>query len=151
MTTTDLTALVKTTAVPQAPADAFRLFTAGFDRWWPRRTHSVGGERSAAVAFPAAVGEQIVETLDDGTTAAWGTVTLWEPPGAVEFTWHPGTSPGQATSVRVTFEASGAGTLVTLTHSGWDRRADGHCARGEYDIGWDRVLAVYAGSAADAR
>ena len=147
MTTTDVTDLVKTRSVPQIPADAFLLFTDGFGRWWPRRTHSVGGERSAAVAFPGRVGEQIVETLDDGSTASWGTVTDYTPPHAVEFTWHPGSTSDGATTVRVTFETSGTGTLVTLTHSGWDRRADGHCERGEYDRGWDVVIGCFAGAA----
>ena len=144
MTAIDLTDLVKTTSVPQLPPDAFLLFTDGFGRWWPRGTHSVGREHSAAVTFPSAIGDEIIETLDDGSTASWGTVTEYAPPRAVEFTWHPGSAPDEATTVRVTFEPSGAGTLVTLTHSGWDRRTDGHRARDEYDRGWDVVIGCFA-------
>ena len=33
---------------------------------------------------------QIVERSADGETAVWGTVTQWEPPVGVAFTWHPG-------------------------------------------------------------
>jgi uncharacterized protein YndB with AHSA1/START domain len=145
MSTSDVTDLVKVRSVPQIPADAFHLFTDGFGRWWPRRTHSVGRERSAGVTFPQRVGDQIVETLDDGSTTSWGTVTEYAPPHAVEFTWHPGSTPDDATTVRVIFEPDGkdSGTVVTLTHTGWDRRADGHAARGNYDKGWDVVIGCF--------
>jgi len=62
------------------------VFTARLGRWWPLAELSVFGD-GAAVSFS---GGQIIESAADGRTAVWGTVTRWEPPDAVAFTWHPG-------------------------------------------------------------
>jgi uncharacterized protein YciI len=79
----------------------------------------------------------------------WGTVTRWDPPEAVAFSWHPGYSADRASRVEVTFAAAGSGqTLVTLTHTGWEAFADPAAARAEYDQGWPFVLERYAGQVA---
>ena len=65
----------KAVTVPAAPQRAFELFTAHIQEWWPLETHSVGGEHAAGVVFGEGVGAAIVETLADGSTSVWGTVT----------------------------------------------------------------------------
>ena len=87
---------------------------------------------------------RIVERAIDGRESVWGTVTEWEPPIAVAFTWHPGYGEEHATDVRVTFEASGAETLVTLVHTGWERMDDPFASATEYEQGWPGVLAAFA-------
>jgi hypothetical protein len=77
----------------------------------------------------------------------WGTVTIWEPPSGVWFTWHPGTPEDEATEVEVTFTAAATGTVVELVHTGWEHRPDGEGARQGYDGGWVVVLARYVGQA----
>jgi uncharacterized protein YndB with AHSA1/START domain len=141
----------KTVTVPAAPQRAFELFTAHIQEWWPLRTHSVGLQHAVGVAFGAGVGGAILETLADGTTSVWGTVTDWEPPHRVSFTWHAGTPAAEATRVVVTFteERSGS-TVVTVVHSGWERRPDGASAREGYDSGWEPVVARFAETAARA-
>ena len=52
-------------------------------------------------------GAAITETLADGTTSVWGTITQWEPPYRVAFTWHAGTAEAEATRVEVTGYDSG--------------------------------------------
>jgi uncharacterized protein YndB with AHSA1/START domain len=137
----------KSVTVPAAPQRAFDLFTAHMHEWWP--THSVGEADAVSVAFGAGAGAAIVETLADGTTSVWGTVTHWEPPDRVAFTWHPGTAETEATRVEVTFTPSGPGaTLVRLIHSGWERRPDGASARENYDSGWEPVVGCFAEAAA---
>lgn len=140
-TTTSLAPLTKTVLVPGPVDRAFDLFTAGLGSWWPMRTHSVGEHESAGVAMQCRAGGEIVETLADGSTTVWGTVTDWEPPSRLAFTWHPGQPAAEATRVEVRFEESGSRTLVTLVHSGWEGRPDGSRARQGYDSGWDVVLA----------
>lgn len=136
--------LRKVVAVPATPQRAFELFTVKIHEWWPLITHSVGEEHAVGVVFGEGVGGTIVETLADGTTAVWGTVTVWEPPDRVAFTWHPGNPESEAGRVEVTFTPEPAGgTLVELVHSGWDRRPDGVRARARYDTGWDTVLQDY--------
>ena len=149
-----LAPLRKTVTVPLDQSRAFALFTARFGEWWPLATHSVGLGDALLVRFPPAAGGQIVETARDGTTSVWGTVTKWDPPAAVCFTWHPGQPESLAGDIEVRFSPDGTigdgavATVVTLTHSGWDRRADGAAARLGYDSGWEAVLAAYGAAAA---
>jgi uncharacterized protein YciI len=149
-------------------AVAFEVFTAGLGRWWPLGEHSVHGVRGrdATVSFEdLSMGARIVERAAGlhgarpdragpdragGEVTVWGTVTRWDPPEAVAFSWHPGYSADRASRVEVTFAAAGSGqTLVTLTHTGWEAFADPAAARAEYDQGWPFVLGRYAGQVAD--
>jgi uncharacterized protein YndB with AHSA1/START domain len=138
----------KSVTVTASPQRAFELFTTRMQEWWPLRTHSVGIEDAVGIAFGDGVGAAIIETLANGTTSVWGTVTLWEPPHRVAFTWHAGTPVAQATRVEVTFTQDGPGsTVVRLVHSGWERRPDGTSAREGYDSGWEPVIRRFAQTA----
>jgi uncharacterized protein YndB with AHSA1/START domain len=139
----------KSVTVPTGPSRAFELFTAHIQEWWPLRTHSVGGENAVGVTFGDGTGAAIIETLADGTTSVWGTITEWEPPHRVAFTWHAGTPPAEATRVEVTFTEDRPGTtVVRLIHSGWERRPGGASARESYDSGWEPVIGRFADAAA---
>jgi uncharacterized protein YndB with AHSA1/START domain len=138
----------KSVTVPAAPQRAFELFTAHMHEWWPLATHSVGGEDAVSVTFGEGAGAAITETAADGTTSVWGTITHWEPPYRVAFTWHAGTPETEATRVDVTFTPSGPGsTVVRLIHSGWESRPDGASAREGYDSGWDPVISSFSEAA----
>lgn len=144
MTTPNIGPLTKTAKVGLAPSEAFDLFTARMGAWWPLATHSVGLDRATDVVVEPVVGGNIVETIADGSTSIWGTVETWDPPNSLKFTWHPGTSPEEATLVEVRFQATESGTTVELIHNGWDRRSDGAGARAQYDPGWDFVFGLFA-------
>lgn len=135
-----LAPLVKTVMVPTTPEKAFRLFTEELGKWWPLATHSVRGEQATDVRLEGAVGGQIVEYDAGGPVGSWGTVSDWDPPHTVSFTWHPGSDPKEAGHVTVRFAVQGDGTEVELTHTGWERRPDGAEARANYDTGWTFVL-----------
>jgi uncharacterized protein YndB with AHSA1/START domain/uncharacterized protein YciI len=121
------------------PAVAFDVFTGAIGQWWPLDEKSVHG-KGATVAFDEG---RLIEHSADGEAAVWGTVTRWEPPEAVAFTWHPGRSAERASHVTVTFAAAGGQTLVRLEHAGWEAFADQAAARAEYDQGWPLVLDCY--------
>ncbi|WP_200961248.1 SRPBCC domain-containing protein [Phycicoccus sp. Soil802] len=114
---------------------AFELFTAHLGAWWPLGTHSVFGAEGS-VAFE----DGTVVERRGADTAVWGTVLRWERPVGFAMTWHPGQGPERATEVAVEFTADGDGTLVTLTHTGWERLAEPEAARADYDRGWPLVL-----------
>jgi len=137
----------KTIEVPWDPATAFHRFTAHLADWWPIATYSIFQERAATCALEAGVGGRIFETSTAGEEAQWGTVTAWEPPGRLAFTWHPGYQPEGGQEVEVTFTAAPGGARVRLVHTGWERLAalgrDPLAVRSSYDGGWDRVLAAY--------
>ena len=86
---------------------------------------------------------RLIEHSANGEAAVWGTVTRWEPPEAVAFTWHPGRSAERASHVEVTFAAVGTQTLVRLEHTGWDAFDDPAAARAEYEHGLPLVLDGY--------
>jgi len=92
--------------------DAFRLFTARFDDWWP------DCEASTREIEPWPDGK-IVERTASGEEREWGTVTAWEPPHRVAFTWHPNADADGAGAVEVEFTVEADGTCVTVTHSDW--------------------------------
>jgi len=121
------------------PEIAFEVFTERLGLWWPLAELSVFGA-SATVAFTDG---QIIERSADGRAAVWGTVTRWEPPEAVAFSWHPGQPADRANQVEVTFAAAAGQTRVRLEHSGWEAFADPAAARAEYDHGWPMVLDRY--------
>ena len=125
--------------VEAGPATAFEIFTARLGRWWPLAGFGVYLDGTVAFA-----GGQIIERSADGRQVVWGTVTRWDPPAAVAFTWHPGYEAARASQVEVTFTAAGEQTLVSLTHSGWEIFKDPAAARSEYNQGWPKVLDQYA-------
>jgi hypothetical protein len=127
------------------PERAFAAFSEEISAWWPLRTHSLGGERALGVRIDGRVGGLIVETIDGADAAVWGTITVWDPPGRLACTWHPGTPEAEATHLDVRFSAEAGGTRMDLEHAGWERRESGGAVRDSYDDGWDAVLALYAG------
>ena len=139
----DISPLVKTVVVPVGVDRAFEAFTAETSAWWPLFSHSVGEAAANEVRVEGAVGGRIVEYGADGEIATWGTLSDWDPPKSLSFSWHPGQDPSEAGQVTVTFDATDGGTQVQLVHSGWERRGDGGRARLSYDTGWDFVLGKY--------
>jgi uncharacterized protein YndB with AHSA1/START domain len=135
-----LAPIVKSVIVPAPPERAFRLFTEQMSAWWPLATHSIGGVAAREVRFECAAGGRIIEYGEDGPLGSWGTVSDWDPPSTVSFSWHPGSDPQEAGQVTVRFRAVEGGTEVELTHTGWERHPDGARARQLYDTGWVWVL-----------
>jgi uncharacterized protein YndB with AHSA1/START domain len=133
--------VVKVIHVDCSPQDAFDRFTRDIHLWWPIQTHSVHGPQAASVAFEAYVGGRLLEISGDDDGEVWGSVTAWDAPNRLVFTWHVGRSPDTAQSVEVTFTASGLGTQVQLVHSGWERLgSNAERLRAEYDGGWNLVF-----------
>lgn len=130
----------KDVVVRCSPARAFWIFTRDIDDWWPRKSHSVGEDRSESVRLEPRLGGRVIETHSGGEEAIWGTILVWQPPHRLVLTWHPGRSVGDATEVEVVFTAHGDDTQVSLEHRGWERRRDGRAAQREYDQGWVPVL-----------
>jgi Activator of Hsp90 ATPase homolog 1-like protein len=139
--------LVKKVTVPTTPDRAFEIFTTEMNAWWPLPSHSIGAETARKVEFGAGLGGQIVEYGDDGVRGVWGTVSEWDPPGLVAFSWHPGYDESGATRVTVTFAAVADGTEVVLTHSEWHNHPRTVEGRAGYDTGWTYVLGRYAARA----
>ncbi|MBV9507575.1 MAG: SRPBCC domain-containing protein [Acidobacteriia bacterium] len=109
------------------PEDAFRLFTEEFAEWWPPASHSET-ENSEWCAIEPWVGGKIFERSVSGEEHEWGSVTVWDPPERVAFTWHPDGRRGNSQVVTVDFSVEADGTRVTLTHQGWQDSRIALCA-----------------------
>ena len=139
------TPLRKTVVVKAPPERAFHRFTAEIATWWPLRSHSVGQADAETVVLEGRVGGRIVERIRGGRECVWGTVTAWEPPARVAFTWHPGLEPERAQDVEIRFTPVDGGTRVELEHRGFERLGQmARRARRGYPIGWAYVLGLYA-------
>jgi uncharacterized protein YndB with AHSA1/START domain/uncharacterized protein YciI len=133
---TSLPPIRREVLVKAEPDRAFEVFTARIGDWWPVGTNSVHGE-GGSVSFEDG---DLVERSAAGERSVWGTVTRWEPPSVVSFTWHPGHPGREVTEVTVSFAAAGEQTLVTLEHRGWEVYEDPATVREGYDTGWQPVL-----------
>ena len=123
--------------VPCGPVEAFDRFTGEIGQWWrPNGMFQFTEGRTGTLSFEPGQGGRLVETYDDGATFVIGTVTTWQPPGALVLTWRHATFPPErVTELHVTFEATGpAQTRVTVEHYGWDTIPKGNAARHEFPL-----------------
>jgi uncharacterized protein YndB with AHSA1/START domain len=129
-------------AVPAA--EAFRIFVDQIDSWWPLAVHSVGGERATGCFFEGRLGGRIYEAHHDGSLHLWGTVTEWQPPERVVFSWHPGREADSAQEVELRFIDRDGRTVVELEHRGWESLGTQAAEiRERYHSGWPGVLVHY--------
>jgi uncharacterized protein YndB with AHSA1/START domain len=141
MSTITTEAIRKTVLVDFAPVEAFELFTAGINSWWPARTHSYGGEAVTRVVFEPGPGGRVYEVTEAGEQD-WARVREWDPPHGFVLEWLIGEQP---TEVSVSVSAEGPGSRIVLEHRGFAAAK----ARDNYDSGWDVVLAPFVESASN--
>ena len=142
---------VRKSVTVNAPVEhAFAVFTERMGEWWPL-SHSVHEELAERAGLEPRLGGEIYELWRDGREP-WGTITAWEPPHRLVYTWHPGHDVAEATEVEVRFTPRDDSTLVELEHRGWEARgARAAEIRERYDEGWDPVLERYVAAATGAR
>lgn len=125
---------------------AFRRFALDFARWWPWRTHSIGGKRVRRIVLEPEVGGRIFEEHQDGRRFQWGQILEWDPPSRLTFTFHPARDAATAQDVEVIFTPHGTGTQVELIATKWENLGrQARLARRGYNLGWRFVLNVWAG------
>ena len=131
----------KSVFVRVSPDVAFRRFTAEVGKWWPLRTHSLGGEQAVDAVMEGRAGGRLYERQADGSEVQWGWVIAWEPPSRVVLAWHVGREPSDDQQVEVRFVGQDGGTRVELEHRGWEKLAEqAREQRDGYDEGWTGVL-----------
>src|SRR5262249_34856655 len=65
--------------VKTAPDRAFRVFTEGMDRWWPRE-HHIGQSPMKKILVEPGVGGRWYSICEDGSECDIGKVVIWDPP-----------------------------------------------------------------------
>ena len=133
------------------PTAAFRIFTEEIDQWWRRGfKYRVAGRRRGIIHLEAGVGGRLFESFDSESgsrVVETGRVTAWDPPSRLVFEWRAQAfAPAEKTEVEVLFQPSSSGTLVTVTHRGWNRiRADHPARHGLADAAFLRSMGLWWG------
>lgn len=146
---------VRTSIVVEAPQErAFRVFTEGIDRWWPR-SHSIGTSPLVEFVLESKPGGRWYGRHEDGSEGNAGHVMRWEPPNSLVLAWQITGDwqfdPDFVTEVEVHFIAeSEHRTRVELEHRNLDRfgaKESEMRATFESDGGWTGLLAMFKGAA----
>lgn len=147
--TTRVEAIRKQITLECGQEHAFKIFTAGMGRWWPRE-HHIGKVEMKTAVVEQKVGGRVYEVGVDGSECDWGKVLVWEPPQRFTWTWQLTAQwqydPNFVTTVEVKFIAEGPKrTLVQFEHRDLERFGDAAAEiREMLDKGWLRTLEVYA-------
>lgn len=143
----------KTISVKTNAERAFKVFTDGFDAWWPR-SHKLSEADLAAAIIEGKAGGRCYQRAVDGVECDWGKVLVWEPPRRLVIAWQldgqwrydPDLS--HASEVEITFTAeAGGSTRVDLEHRHFERHgASAAQVQTGVDspMGWGDLLQKYA-------
>jgi len=152
MTSVAETAVRKSIVVNASVDHAFKVFTEGYDSWWPR-SHHIGKSPMTKAIIEGKVGGRCYTEQQDGTECDWGQVLVWEPPHRLTFAWQIthewGYQPdlAQSSEVEIRFTAEpGGGTRVDLEHRHFERHgAGGDDMRMKVDSpnGWGGLLELF--------
>jgi uncharacterized protein YndB with AHSA1/START domain len=133
MTETVVTPVVCAVDIDAPREKVFSLFTTPDElvRWWPD-----------AVTLDAQEGGDMRLEFE-GRGIVRGTITRFDPPGALGFTWIRDVAPDIVTQVDVELsELDRGGTRVELRHTGWEAVPEDQVAewRAIHEAGWNHFL-----------
>jgi uncharacterized protein YndB with AHSA1/START domain/uncharacterized damage-inducible protein DinB len=131
-TTTEATTVNRTVTVKADVNHAFKVFTEGFDTWWPRG-HHIGKKPMVKAVLEPRTGGRCFGREADGNECQWGTVLAWEPPNRLVIAWHiapnfqtTDLNPAASSEVEIRFTAEAGGqTRVDLEHRHLERHGAG--------------------------
>jgi Activator of Hsp90 ATPase homolog 1-like protein len=142
----------KTVVVRSSPAEAFEVFTARIDHWWPK-THGLGTAPVRESIIEPFAGGRWYTKCEDGTDVVVGHVRVWQPAERLVVSWEinaqwkPDARAAFASEVEVRFIAEdSASTRVELEHRDFERMGapDGDTMRNAVNGGWPGLLALFA-------
>jgi uncharacterized protein YndB with AHSA1/START domain len=151
--TIEIAPVRKTVVVEASPEQAFAVFTAGIDRWWPK-SHGLGAAPVRESIIEPFVGGRWYTRHEDGAEAVVGHVRAWEPAQRLIVSWEISADwkadprAAFASEVEVRFVAEPGGrTRVELEHRNFERMGPtpGETMRKAVDGGWPALLELYAG------
>lgn len=118
----------KQIVVEASQEHAFRVFTEGIDKWWPRE-HHIGKSPLAREVLEPRAGGRWYGLSEDGSECDAGKVLIWDPPRRLVLSWQLTAQwlydPNFMTEVEVKFIAEGPKrTRVELEHRNLERYGD---------------------------
>jgi uncharacterized protein YndB with AHSA1/START domain len=150
--TIEIAPVRKSVVVEATPPQAFAVFTAAIDRWWPK-SHGIGATPITQSVIEPFVGGRWYTRHEDGTDVVIGHVRVWEPAQRlvvsweVSSEWKPDPRPAFTSEVEVRFSVEAGGrTRVELEHRNFERlgAVAGEKMRKDVDGGWPALLELYA-------
>ena len=157
--TIEIAPVRKSVVVEARPSQAFSVFTAGIDRWWPK-SHGIGATPITQSFIEPFVGGRWYTHHEDGSDVVIGRVRVWQPAERlivsweISAEWKPDARTEVSSEVEVRFTAEAGGrTRVDLEHRNFERMggAAGEKMRKDVDGGWPHLLDLYAQHAARAQ
>ena len=147
-------AVRKSITVKASTEDAFRIFTEGFDTWWPR-SHHIGKSPMTKAIIEGRTGGRCYNEQVDGGECDWGRILVWEPPCRFVMAWQinpqwqyePDLSKSSEVEVCFTPEPDGS-TRVDLEHRYFERHGAGADAMrttvDSPEMGWSGLLKIFS-------
>lgn len=138
----------KTLVVKASPEKAFKVFTEGHDRWWPR-THTIGETPLKKAVLEPGVGGRWYGLSEAGVEDIWGEVLVWDPPHRLVLAWRINArfkcDPWVHTEVELRFADAGGGqTRVDFEHRNLAGLGEGAPETAlRMNSGWDLILAGF--------
>jgi uncharacterized protein YciI len=153
-----VTSVKKQIVVETSQQRAFRTFTDGIDRWWPR-DHHIGRSPLERMIVEPHAGGRWYSICKDGSQVDVGKVVAWEPPQRLVLTWQITAQwqydPAFSTEIEVGFIAEGPRrTRVELEHKQLERYgADSEVVRKtfESDDAWPASLQAFGRATAQPK
>jgi len=151
-TTIAIAPVRKTLVVNATPQQAFEVFTAGIDRWWPK-SHGIGTAPVRESVIEPFEGGRWFTRHEDGSEAVIGHVRVWQPGERfvvgweIGPDWKPDGRVALASEVEVRFVPEDAGrTRVELEHRNFERMGAEGGAKMRQDVGggWPKLLELFA-------
>jgi uncharacterized protein YndB with AHSA1/START domain len=142
----------RSVSVGVPPGRAFVIFTEQIGRWWPLgEGFAFAGDRWQDMVIEPWEGGRVYERARDGEVFHIGSVTAFEPPQRLVFTWGEATEEwAGSTEVEVRFTEEEGGTRVELEHRGFERVGSAaEETMSDYGRGWPMVLDRFAKHAAE--
>jgi uncharacterized protein YndB with AHSA1/START domain len=155
-TTPAIPPITGTVTVNASIEEAFRIFTASFDKWWPHQYH-IGQAEVAELVMESGEGGRWYERGVDGSECDWGRVLVWAPPNRLVLTWQINgqwrfdPDPAHASEIEVRFTADGRDqTTVEVEQRHFERLVGGDIVHGTIKSGgsWTVLLEGYADAVA---
>jgi len=154
MSQATITPVRHTVTVPIPAAQAFTLFTEGFNTWWIG--HHIGQADLAEAVLEPREGGRWYERGVDGSECEWGKVLVFQPPGRLVVTWQINArweydpDPAHASEIEVLFTERDGQTRVDFEHRHIERLgagADELAKEVAGPGGWSAILDRYAQAA----
>ena len=150
--TIEIAPVRKSVVVEASPSQAFSVFTARIDRWWPK-SHGIGATPITQSFIEPFVGGRWYTHHEDGSDVVIGHVRVWQPAERlivsweISAEWKPDARSAVSSEVEVRFTAEAGGrTRVDLEHRNFERMGAvaGEKMRKDVDGGWPHLLDLYA-------